>query len=79
MLATKKPKPNRHVIHRPSQHTHPAALLPYLQPKVKLLIDGNFQDSQADRWVNVTNPVSQAGDDADPAQPRLSDVAMAWV
>jgi hypothetical protein len=36
-----------------------------LQPKTKLLIDGNFQDSKADKWVNVTNPVREATFEAD--------------
>jgi hypothetical protein len=27
------------------------------QPTVKLFINGEFKDSSADRWVNVTNPV----------------------
>jgi hypothetical protein len=34
-----------------------ASVVCCLQPNVKLLIDGNFQDSKADKWVNVTNPV----------------------
>lgn len=28
-----------------------------LQPSVKLLIDGEFRESQATEWVDVTNPV----------------------
>jgi hypothetical protein len=28
-----------------------------LQPKVKLLINGEFKDSSTDKWINVTNPV----------------------
>jgi hypothetical protein len=37
-----------------------ASVVCCLQPKVKLLIDGKFQDSKADKWVNVTNPVREA-------------------
>ena len=29
-----------------------------LQPKVKLLIGGEFIDSQAKEWIDVINPVS---------------------
>lgn len=29
-----------------------------VQPTVKLLIDGEFRESQATEWVDVTNPVS---------------------
>ena len=29
-----------------------------LQPTVKLLIDGEFRESEATEWVDVTNPVS---------------------
>ncbi len=29
-----------------------------MQPTVKLLIDGEFRESQAAEWVDVTNPVS---------------------
>lgn len=42
----------------PAESAQPmACCILCLQPKVKLLIDGNFQDSKADKWVNVTNPV----------------------
>ena len=30
----------------------------FAQPNVKLLIDGEFRESQASQWVDVTNPVS---------------------
>jgi hypothetical protein len=41
-----------------SQTHHALAFCSALQPKVKLLIGGDFQDSATDKWVNVTNPVS---------------------
>lgn len=31
---------------------------PFTQPNVKLLINGEFRESQASQWVDVTNPVS---------------------
>lgn len=43
---------------RPAQRS-PVLPLPAArpQPTVKLFINGEFKDSSADRWVNVTNPV----------------------
>lgn len=47
--------PRNHTV--VSTHCH---LRLSLQPKVKLLINGEFKDSATDQWIDVTNPVSSS-------------------